>query len=477
ESGLEVGDLVGNHTGFEAGVRGDLLQRGFDGDLDDVGAGCFVTLECEVGEGSLARLDQGDAATGDDSLFHGSLGVAHGIFDAVLGFLELNLGGGSGLDDCNTAGQLGQTLLQLLTVVVGVRVLDLGADLCDPSGDLLGVSRAFDDGGLVLGDDDLTGGAQQIGGHAVELEPDFLGHDLATGEDGDVGQLRLAAVAESRSLDGHGLEGALELVEHQDGQGFALDVFGDDKQRLVRLLHLLEDGQQFLHVRDLGVDDEDVGILKDSFLAIGVGDEVTGDVTLVEAHTLGQFELECEGVGLLNGVDAFLADLVDGLSDQFTDGGSAGGDAGSGGDLFLGLDLDGVLQQDIGDSLDGLLDAALEAERISTGCHVAQAFAHEGLSEHGSGGGSIACDVVSLLGDLLDEFGADLLVGVLEFDLLGNGDAIVRDGRCSPLLFEHDIATAGSKGHLDRVRELVESSLESPTSFFVECNHLCHSGL
>src|SRR5699024_7894991 len=64
-----------------------------------------------------------------------------------------------------------------------------------------------------------------------------------------------------------------------------------------------------------------------------------------------------------------------------------------------------------------------------------------------------------------------------EFDLLGNGDAIVRDGRCSPLLFEHDIATAGSKGHLDRVRELVESSLESPTSFFVECNHLCHSGL
>src|SRR5699024_11547054 len=114
-------------------------------------------------------------------------------------------------------------------------------------------------------------------------------------------------------------------------------------------------------------------------------------------------------------------------------------------------------------------------ERISTGCHVAQAFAHEGLSEHGSGGGSIACDVVSLLGDLLDEFGADLLVGVLEFDLLGNGDAIVRDGRCSPLLFEHDIATAASKGHLHRVRELVETSLESPTSYFDESDPLCSS--
>ena len=395
----------------------------------------------------------------------------------MLGFLELNLGGGSGLDDCNAAGQLGQTFLQLLTVVVGVRVLDLGTDLSDPSGDLLGVSRALDDSGLVLGDDDLAGGTQQVGGHAVELEPDFLGHDLATGEDGDVGELSLATVTEARSLDSHGLEGALELVQHQDGQGFALDVFGDDEQRLVGLLDLLEDGQQVLHVRDLGVDDEDVGILKDSFLAIGVGDEVTGDVALVEAHTLGQFELESEGVGLLDGDDAFLADLVDGLGDQFTDRGISGGDASGSGDLFLGLDVDGVFQQDVRDGLNGLLDAALEAERISTGCHVAQAFADESLCEHGSGGGSVACDVVSLLGDFLDELGADLLVRILEFDLLGNGDAIIGDGRCAPLLFEHDVATAGSKGHLDRVRKLVEASFESSTSFFVECNHLCHSGL
>src|SRR5699024_8980078 len=153
-------------------------------------------------------------------------------------------------------------------------------------GDLLGVSRTFDDGGLVLGDDDLAGGAQQIGGHAVELEPDFLGHDLASGEDGDVGQLRLAAVAEARSLDGHGLNGALVLVENQDAQGFALDVFGDDAQRLVRLQQLLDDGQKLLNVRDLGADDEDVEILKDSLLARGVGVEITGDVALVEAHTL-----------------------------------------------------------------------------------------------------------------------------------------------------------------------------------------------
>jgi hypothetical protein len=79
----------------------------------------------------------------------------------VLALLELDLGGSAGLDDRNAAGQLGQALLQLLAVVVAVRVLDLGADLVDPARDLLGVAGAFDDGGLVLGDDDLAGAAQQ----------------------------------------------------------------------------------------------------------------------------------------------------------------------------------------------------------------------------------------------------------------------------------------------------------------------------
>jgi hypothetical protein len=45
----------------------------------------------------------------------------------VLALLELDLGGRADLDDGNAAGQLGEALLQLLAVVVGVGVLDLGA--------------------------------------------------------------------------------------------------------------------------------------------------------------------------------------------------------------------------------------------------------------------------------------------------------------------------------------------------------------
>ena len=64
------------------------------------------------------------------------------------------------------------------------------------------VAGALDDGGLVLGDDDLAGLAEQVEGGVLELEADLFGDDLAAGEDGDVLQHGLAAVAEAGGLDG-----------------------------------------------------------------------------------------------------------------------------------------------------------------------------------------------------------------------------------------------------------------------------------
>jgi chaperonin GroEL len=99
----------------------------------------------------------------------------------VLALLELHLGGGTDLQDSDATGQLGETLLELLLVVVGVRVLDLLTDLADATGELLGGAGAVDDGGLVLGDDDLAGGTQQRQVGGLEREADLFGDDLATG--------------------------------------------------------------------------------------------------------------------------------------------------------------------------------------------------------------------------------------------------------------------------------------------------------
>src|SRR5690606_8412792 len=113
------------------------------------------------------------------------------------------------------------------------------------------------------GDDDLLGPAEQVERDAVELEADLLGDDLAAGEDGHVAEHRLAALAEAGGLDRDAGERAADLVDHQRGQGLALDVLGDDEERLARLHDLLEDGQELLDRADLALVDEDVGLVED----------------------------------------------------------------------------------------------------------------------------------------------------------------------------------------------------------------------
>src|SRR5262249_60095562 len=119
----------------------------------------------------------------------------------------------------------------------------------------------------------------------------------------------------------------------------------------------------------------------------------------------------------------------------------------------------GGLQQLLGALLDGLLDAALQARGVGARRDVAQTLAHERLGQHGGGGGAVACDVVGLLGDFLDQLSADLLVRVLQLDLLGDGNTIVGDRGSAPLLLEDDVAALGAQRPLYRFGEAVLAPL------------------
>ena len=144
-------------------------------------------------------LQQRDAAAGHDALLERRAGRLQGVLDAVLLLLHLRLGGRADLDDGDAAGELGEALLQLLAVEVRVGVLDLGLDLVDAALDRGGVTGAVDDRRVVLGDDDATG-ATELGDLGVlQLQAHLLGDDLAAGEDRDVLEHPLAAVAEARA--------------------------------------------------------------------------------------------------------------------------------------------------------------------------------------------------------------------------------------------------------------------------------------
>ena len=336
-------------------------EWGLKGPGDDHCAGGFVAaqLRCR-GPDLVLGPQQGHAAAADDAFLDGGLGGAHGILDAVLLLLQLDLGGRADLEHRNTAGQLGQTLLQLLTVVVGVGVLDLGTDLGDPTVDVGLVSGTLDNRGLVLGDGDLAGLTEQIETGVLQLEADLLGDDLATGEDGHVLQHRLATIAEPGGFHGGDVDRAPNSVDDQGGQSLAVDVLSDDDERLAGLHDLLEHRHEVADSRDLRADQQHVGVLQRGLHTFGVGHEVGGDVALVEPHTLGELEIHAEGVGFLDGDDAVLAHLVDGIGDQLADLAVVGRDGRDLGDLLLGVDLDRHVGDGFGGDLSGDLDTTLE---------------------------------------------------------------------------------------------------------------------
>ena len=94
-------------------------------------------------------MEEGDAAAGDDAFLDRGAGRVHGVLDAILALLHLDLGGAADADHRNAAGELGQPLLQLLLVVVGRRLFDLRLDLGDACLDVRLFAGA--DGSVVVG--------------------------------------------------------------------------------------------------------------------------------------------------------------------------------------------------------------------------------------------------------------------------------------------------------------------------------------
>ena len=181
------------------------------------------------------RAQQRDAAARQDAFLDRGASRMHGVIDAVLALLHLDLGRAADADHRDAAGELGQPLLELLAIIVRRGLLDLRLDLGDAGLDVGLLAGAVDDGGVLLVDHHLLGAAEHVERDVLELDAEVLGDRLAAGEDRDVLQHRLAAIAEARRLDGRDLEAAAQLVDHERGERLAFDVLGDDQQRLAGL--------------------------------------------------------------------------------------------------------------------------------------------------------------------------------------------------------------------------------------------------
>ena len=124
--------------------------------------------------------------------------------------------------------------------------------------------------------------------------------------------------------------------------------------------------------------------------------------------------------------------------------------------------------------LNSLVDATLQRCWVRAGSNGFYTFAVNGLRQHGRGCGAVTGNVGGLGSDFLDELGTDILDGILELDLLGNGHAVFGDGRRSELFLDYHIAALGTECDFDGVGEYVHAAQNSLARIFAVQNCLCH---
>jgi hypothetical protein len=331
----------------------------------------------------------------------------------------------------------------------------------------------------VLGvDGDLLRLAEPVEVELVELDAEVLHDGGAAGQDRDVVEVLLAPIAVAGRLHGAALQDAAQLVHDQRGERLALDVLRDDQERPARLADLLEQRDQLHDRADLVLVHEDEGVLEHARHLLGLRDEVGREEAAVELHAFDDVDRRLERLALLDGDHAVLADLLHRVGDHLPGVGIVvrrdGADLR---DLLAARDLAAHPLQRLDDVLAGLLHAADERRAIRAGGEELEPFLVERLGQDRRRGGAVAGDVVRLRGGFLHELHAEVLVGILELDLLGDGDAVVDDRRPAPTFVEHRAATARPERRLHGSRELRHAGEQPLLRLLVEHHLLRHPSL
>ena len=314
--------------------------------------------------------------------------------------------------------------------------------------------------------------------NVFELDTEVFEYRGAAGHDGQVLQHRLAAVTVTGALDSDAFERAAELVDDQRGQSFALDILGNDQQRLAGVDDFFEDGDEVLDVGDFLFVDQHVGVFVDGFHRLRIGDEVRRQVASIELHAFELLAVGRQALAFLDGDHSILADLIHGVGEDLADLGVAV--RGDGADLGDGLGraaTGGHLAEVFDNVFDRLVHALFHLDRADSGDDGLETFVVDGFGHDRRGRGAVTGDVGRLAGDFLDHPSTHVLELVTQLDLSSHRDAVLGHRRRSETLFQNHVAAAWPQGDSDCSSQFADSTSHRFLGVLVEGKHLCHGSI
>ena len=173
--GILLKDLADHDRAILAGIECDLARRPRERFADNVHAVLLVLVRCADALEHLGGAQQRDAAAWQDAFLDGGAGRMHGIIDAILALLHLDLRRAADADYRDAAREFGQPLLELLAIVIRGGLLDLCLDLSNACLDFGLLAGAADDRGVLLVDHHLLGLAEHGERNVLELDAEIGG--------------------------------------------------------------------------------------------------------------------------------------------------------------------------------------------------------------------------------------------------------------------------------------------------------------
>ncbi len=220
--------------------------------------------------------------------------------------------------------------------------------------------------------------------------------------------------------------------------------------------------------------DQNAHVLQHALHALGIGDEVGREVAAVELHAFHDFQRGFHGAALFDRDDAVLAHLIHGFGDDAADLlvviGADGADLGN----HPALNVAVLLADLLDGGCHGPLDAALKPGGARSRRDGPNAFAEDGLRQHGRSGGAVASDVGGLGSDFAHHLRSHVLQRIPQFDLLGDRHTVFGNDRRAKLLFDHGIAAFRPQRDLHGISQQIDAAQNGLAGIFPSHDLLCH---
>lgn len=202
-------------------------------------------------------------------------------------------------------------------------------------------------------------------------------------------------------------------------------------------------------------DDEHNRVFQDRFHLLRVGHEIGRQEAPIELHAFDNLQNRLRGLRFLDRDDAFAADLLHRLADQFTDERVV-----VRGDrchlLFLaaGRNRSGYLLERLYGPFCCTIETTFDIDRAGAGDNVAHAVGEYRMGQNGRRAGAVPDHVPGFLGRLPEHPRAKVLLGILQVEFLGDGHPVVADDGGAPFLFDQDRLRARPERDAHGVGEL-----------------------